>query len=206
MNGEVQTEATGGLKERLLAAGREILEKRGLEALSLRAVARAAGVSHMAPYRHFADKDALLAAIAARGFSELTEAMDRAAAGESDAMRRLEAIGVAYVLFALDNPALYRLMFGAGIGNMARFEELAQAGAAAFSHCREALAAVQAEKGASTGGQSDAALRTGAITLWSLVHGLASLALDGRVSLPTDDPTALRAAIESILTSCLPNT
>ena len=204
MNGKAHTGTTSGLKERLLAAGREILETRGLGALSLRAVARAAGVSHMAPYRHFADKDALLAAIAARGFVELTEAMDRAVEGEDDPMRRLVAIGVAYVLFALENPALYRLMFGAGIGDVARFEELSQAGATAFARCRDALAAVQEEKGAGDSGQSDAALRNGAIALWSLVHGLASLAIDGRVSLPTGDPAATRGSIEAILKSCLP--
>ena len=126
-------------------------------------------------------------------------------AGEDDPMRRLVAIGVAYVLFALANPALYKLMFGAGIADVARFEELSQSGAAAFARCGDALAAVQEEKGAGDSGQPDAALRNGAITLWSLVHGLASLAIDGQVSWSTDAPAALRAAIESILTACLPN-
>ena len=118
-----------GLKLRLAATARGILERDGLQALTLRAAAREAGVSHMAPYRHFKDKDELLAAVAEEGFSELAAYMDTMAASGDP-----RASGIAYVNFALDNPALYRLMFGAGLPSPARFPWLLAAGSEAFRH------------------------------------------------------------------------
>jgi AcrR family transcriptional regulator len=162
-----------GLKSQLIAAARFVLERDGLEALSLRAAAREAGVSHMAPYRHFKDKDELLAAVAGQGFRALTAYMDGAIAAQGTP----EAAGVAYVSFALENPALYKLMFGAKLVAPSRFPELAAAGAEAFERC---LAA--SEREGATGEQ----LRLSAVALWSLVHGFASLAIDGLTALPPE--------------------
>ncbi len=166
-----------GLKLQLIAMARRLLERDGLAALTLRAAARDAGVSHMAPYRHFKDKDELLAAVAEEGFRELAEFMDRPAAASDD--RR--ASGIAYVSFALDNPALYRLMSGAGLSSPERFPGLLAAGAGAFQHC---LAASSAGASGFAGGETPAA----AVAMWSIVHGLASLAIDGRVTLPPKGP------------------
>ncbi len=169
------------LKIRLVAMARGLLERDGLDALTLRAAARKAGVSHMAPYRHFKDKDELLAAVAEQGFRELTDFMDRAASGNASP----NASGIAYVSFALENPALYRLMFGAGLAPLERFPRLFAAGAEAFQRCLDASGA----KGARTvDGETPAA----AVALWSIVHGLASLAIDGLVTLPP--PGAAREA------------
>ncbi len=101
----------GGLRDALIEAAQAILESEGSAALSLRAVARRAGVSPAAPYHHFPDKQALLDAVAERGFDALTaamtERMDRAGGNAA----RLDASGIGYVAFAVANPALFSLMF-----------------------------------------------------------------------------------------------
>ncbi len=101
----------GDLRRALILAAERILEKDGPNALSLRAVAREAGVSAAAPYHHFKDKDELLAAVAHQGFEMLAEAMAKAADQVEDPFARVNAIGVAYVCFARDNRALYHLMY-----------------------------------------------------------------------------------------------
>ena len=114
-NGEAKRDATyhhGDLREALVRAARTILEKQGLAALSLRGAARGAGVSPAAPYHHFPDKHALLDAVAAQGFDALTSAMEKRMAKQKSPSARLDASGVGYVVFALENPALFRLMFG----------------------------------------------------------------------------------------------
>jgi AcrR family transcriptional regulator len=100
----------GSLREALLAEGRRLLIEQGPDAVTLRELARRTGVSHAAPRRHFADRDALLAAIAARGFDELTEAL-RSAARRDDLRARLTAYAHAHVRFAVENGPLLTLMF-----------------------------------------------------------------------------------------------
>jgi AcrR family transcriptional regulator len=177
-----------GLKARLISAARLLLERDGLNAATLRATAREAGVSHMAPYRHFKDKDALLAAVAEQGFRAMTLSIG-AAAGEQT---ERNAAGAAYVSFALENPALYRLMFSADLAPRERFPGLVAAGAEAFAQC---IAASGAEAGGT--GDCDAPPRS-AVALWSIVHGLATLILDGLVAMPPQGP-ARDAEIAAIL-------
>ncbi len=182
------------LKDRLVAVGERIVETGGLEALTLRAVARAANVSHMAPYRHFEDKDALLAAIAARGFHRLTEAMDRA--GSQPDLDKGLSVGAAYVLFACRHPSLYRLMFGAGIGEPSRFPELAEASAQAYARC--VGVAVPEPPSAPDMMDSDE-LRYRTIATWSRVHGLATLLIDGMVTMPDNGEDGLIGLVRSVL-------
>jgi AcrR family transcriptional regulator len=104
----------GDLRRALLDAAERVLERDGAGALSLRAVAREAGVSAAAPYHHFKDKDDLLAAVARAGFEKMTDYMRKAALAAPDARARLNAIGVAYVCYARDNPAIYHLMYDKG--------------------------------------------------------------------------------------------
>jgi AcrR family transcriptional regulator len=101
----------GDLSRALVAAGRRILEAEGPDALSLRAVAREAGVSPAAPYHHFKDKGELLNAVASEGWEELGRAIAKARAETSDPRAAMTEIGVAYVCFARENPALYRIMY-----------------------------------------------------------------------------------------------
>lgn len=149
----------GDLRAALLEAASEILSEQGVGELSLREVARRAGVSHNAPYRHFPDRESLLAELATDGFRQLGEAM-----GE----KRGREMGEAYVRFALDHANLFRLMFGGQLP-AARHPGLGAAASATYD------ALVQAFRGQP--GVADAGMAAAAA--WSLVHGLAQLLLDG---------------------------
>ena len=168
----------GDLRDGLIAAALEILEEGGLAGLSLREAARRAGVSAMAPYRHFEDKEALIAGVAAVGFHRFADIL-RSADAKPDAHEALVAQGVAYVAFACAQPALFRLMFGATSPNVKG--DLALAGESAY--------AVLAARVASLAKPSDAA--TWALTCWAVVHGLAMLALDGKLGPGEEPPTVL---------------
>jgi AcrR family transcriptional regulator len=181
------------LDRRLISVARVILETEGLEALTLRAAARAAGVSHMAPYRHYASKDELLAAVAEEGFRDLARALDDATA-TGHATTHLENISVAYLGFAVRNPALYRLMFGAHLPNRGRFSALVDAGNEAFQRFVQAIDP-EAKPHAAAGPASSVASRK-AVAAWALAHGLASLNIDGLISLSgPDDPGHARDVI-----------
>jgi AcrR family transcriptional regulator len=161
----------GNLREVLLQAGVELIAETGPGGFTLREAARRAGVSHNAPYRHFRDKDELLAAVAAQGFDELTEAMHEAAAKELTPLGQLHAAGMAYVEFALRRPQHFTVMFDAAItGNLA-----GESGTRAFQTLVGFIAACQTE-GQLTPGDPLQLARVA----WSLVHGIAKLAVAQR--------------------------
>jgi AcrR family transcriptional regulator len=174
----------GDLGPALVRASTDIIQESGASALSLRAVARRLGVSHAAPGHHFADKRALFAAVAARGFGELEQAM-RAATEKagSQPLARLEASGVAYVRFAAENPELFRLMVG---------RELYASDSLELKHAADtAFQVLVNEARSSLGDASEERLRLVTISAWSLVHGLAMLWLDGRLKRAAATPDAL---------------
>jgi AcrR family transcriptional regulator len=146
----------GDLPAALLRSAAQTLEERGVDTLSLREAARRAGVSHNAPYRHFPHREALLAALAAEGFTMLGEEL-RHHAGR--------ALGEAYVRFALEHPQRFRLMFG-GVLSHAKYPDLAGAANAAYRTLRAAFGDLPHPERA-------------AAAAWCLVHGLAQLILDG---------------------------
>jgi AcrR family transcriptional regulator len=162
----------GDLSDALVRAARTLLEKRGLAALSLRAAARAAGVSPAAPYHHFADKQALLDAVAAQGFDALRAAMVKPVARKTGPDARLDASGVGYIVFALENPALFRLMFGGGEQQVSASARLIEARDRAFGVLQTAVAETSPD------GNAD---RFVCLRLWALVHGIATLILDGGI-------------------------
>jgi AcrR family transcriptional regulator len=166
----------------------ELLEESGETALSLRAVARCAGVSPAAPYRHYADREAPVSAVATVGYRELAERL--AAAHPSPATpEELAGAAIAYVQFALDRPALFRIMFGEPCEGD---NDEREAATAAVSHYVRAIV----ER---TFPQADAeALAT---AIWALVHGLAFLHLDGKLdaSSPTVVAERVTAAIRALL-------
>ena len=164
----------GDLAEALIAAATKLMRKKGVAELSLRAAARAAGVSAMAPYRHFADKEALLAAVAARGFRAFARRLRDAGGAETDPFARLRALGPTYVRFALDHPELFRLMFGPEIADKSRHAELTAAGGDALAALEEAIRPCMAGVDAWT--ERDVALAA-----WSISHGLAALMVDRRL-------------------------
>ena len=150
----------GDLRAALLRAAGQRLEKQGAGAVSLRAAARRAGVSHSAPYRHFPDREALLAALATEGFRQLAQTL--AAGGMRDT-------GEAYVRFALAHPNRFRLMFGGGL-RLASHPELRAGSQAAHEAFRAAFSALGIENPARA-----------AAAAWSLVHGLAHLLLEAHL-------------------------
>ncbi len=163
----------GDLREALLAAAEVLLEAGGIPALTLRAVARAAGVSHAAPAHHFGDLVGLLSELAARGFLRLAEGFDEAtAAAKTDASARLAAMGRAYVGFARKHPGLFALMFRAERLDVAR------------PSLQAAIAASRAALRAAVGGgngQLTLAAAARYAGLWSLVHGYAVLLTENRL-------------------------
>lgn len=181
----------GDLRQALVDATLQAIAEEGVQGVTLRGVARLAGVSHMAPYHHFPDKTALLAAAAEAGFRRLQSAMEarmrRFPAGDP---RRIQAAGVAYAVFAVEHPDLFQLMFGSEFAVKREHPQLAQAADAAFACLLGALA----ETGL-TSGQGVGATEL-AVTPWALVHGLATLAVSGQ--LPTRDPKSIeRLALQA---------
>lgn len=175
----------GDLRASLLATAMRMLEAG--EQFSLRAVAREAGVSATAPYRHFADRDALESALAAQGLRDLKEDLSKGRELPASAADLAE-LAVAYVDFALRRPALFRLMFGNACDTGS--EERVQAAADIHELLRLAMAHVFSTP-------SDALASAG----WALAHGLAYLFLDGKLQVESDDEVAehVRAAFTAIL-------
>jgi len=193
MNGKTRYHH-GNLRPALVEEARAILESEGVAAVTLRAVARAAGVSHAAPYRHFEKKEALLAAVAERGFAELGERLGAAAAREeaSGPREALRAAGLAWVEFALERPALYRLLFGPELPDYSAHHALDRAARGVYDRLLS-LARAGRETGAFAGGPP-AQL---AIHAWAALHGLSVLLADERLNLP-DPALAGRLADASI--------
>lgn len=165
----------GNLREALLEAARETLAETGPAGLSLREVARRAGVSPGAPYRHFADREALLAAVATDGFRAFGAALAEAGEGAPDPLERLRRLGVAYVRFATAHPERFRVMFGDSIPDVSAHPELEEAAHSASVHLRSAV--TDSLEGGLLAGDGP---QLPALVSWALVHGLASLALDGQ--------------------------
>jgi len=169
----------GGLRRDLIDAALELVEVSGTRGLSWREIARRAGVSHNAPYRHFANKEELLAAVAEQGFRDLSDRMiQEMARVPDDEAQRLEALAIAYVKFAAEKPAHFRMMFGRDVPDIDKHAALREAYDATNGLFHAAVARVL-EKAGRIGVAVDADPFT--LMAWSLVHGLASLIVDGRV-------------------------
>jgi AcrR family transcriptional regulator len=166
----------GNLKAALLQAALGLIAEAGPAAFTLREVARRAGISHNAPYRHFREKDELLAAVAAEGFERLAEALGKPgqsprARHPNPALHRFQASGLAYVRFALRSPEHLQVMFDWPL-DLDRYPELSVSSKRAFGVLVELVEAAQLE-GSLPGGDPLAL----ACIAWSLVHGVAKLAI-----------------------------
>lgn len=161
----------GDLRNALIEAALQLVTEKGVEGLTLREAARRVGVSQAAPYRHFADKNALLLAVAEEGFramhGQILEALGRCG---PDTSSRLQAIGVGYVQFAVAHPAHFRIMFG---------QELARSSASPTAE-QTAMAVFQELAAEILKGQLAGEIRredplTLAVACWSIAHGLAAI-------------------------------
>lgn len=168
----------GALRTALIRSARDILESEGYDALTLRAAARRAGVSQAAPYNHFADKAALLAAIAAEGFQEFAAAMrhEMDAAARVDPQARLNAAGIAYVAFATSNPGLFKLMFGSSVHQASGDPDLDAARTSAYDVLRGAVHSVEVLAPRHPTHEELESLRS-----WAMVHGLATMINEGTI-------------------------
>lgn len=158
----------GDLRRALTDAARRLLEAEGPSALSLRAVAREAGVSAAAPYHHFKDKSDLLDAVAREGWAELGEALREAREADAPLTRRTADMGMAYVRFARGNPALYRMMYDLAREREALPEHLEHE--RAYGRVRDTLVDAGADPNDLLG------LELASVAAWCAAHGLAEMA------------------------------
>ena len=169
----------GDLRRALIDSATAILTETGRWDFSLREVARRAGVSHAASYRHFTDKEALIAAVALTGYQGLHTRMTTAIDAVSGSVETLRSIGQAYIGFGVANPALYRLMFGQALPSI---EGLPPAVLAVLTEARAVLRDVILD-GARAGAfaldpEDEQEVSVAVVTAWSLVHGFTLLTID----------------------------
>lgn len=187
----------GNLREEMVRRGLELVELRGAAELSLREVARLAGVSQTAPTHHFGDKEGMLAAIASEGFRQLMA--DRLAALKDRMTKeeRLRVVMRAYVGFALRRPELFHLMFGTRIADKTRHSELMEASGASFQFLSNSIAEFMSDQS-----EGDRPPRFSAIAVWSGMHGLATLLSDRRSGLcqvPDEKIDEVSRAVSDVL-------
>jgi AcrR family transcriptional regulator len=182
----------GDLRAACLRAAMELLEEGGATALSLRAVARQAGVSPAAPYRHYENREALISAVAAVGYRELAVHL-AGVAPDPATPDDLAAVAVAYVQFALQRPALFRVMFGEPCDPESSERVAAVTAISAYVEAIVRRCFPDADPDA---------LST---AIWALVHGLAFLHLDGKLDASAPEVVAhrVRAAVHAVLTASI---
>ena len=157
----------GDLSRALVQAGRRILEAEGPAGLSLRAVAREAGVSPAAPYHHFKDKGELLEAVAKEGWMELGAAVAKARLASPDVGEAMTNIGIAYVCFARENPALYRVMYDSACDRETMDDHI-KTSDSGWHHVREAIIAAGVDP-------DERELELTTIAAWCVAHGVAEM-------------------------------
>lgn len=189
----------GNLRAKLIDTAIDIIREEGVEAVTLRALAARIGVSHAAPYRHFASKRALLAAIATEGFRQMLESqrewLDRSA---RDPLSQVRATGIAYIDFAQKHPEHFRIMFGREVGPRSKFPELQAASTPTFMSVVDGVRRCQAEGILRTDSATNIAMM-----LWAAVHGLTILAMDRQIPLRLNDDPELVRSIGKVMTQAI---
>ena len=191
----------GDLRAALLAETAAMIAEGGAASVTMRAIGRRLGVSRSALYRHFADKSALLVAVAAAGFNRLRgrlQAIDagaqRTAGSQRTSVEGLRRIGEEYLRFAVENPAHYRLMYGKEALTREDVPELQEAANALFE---ELVGVIQAYQRSGTIKRQDP--RAQAYVAWSAVHGLASLVIEGQILATVDVDALIRQTTSTLL-------
>ena len=182
----------GDLKNALIKAGVDILAKDGVSGLSLRKVASKAGVSHSAPYSHFADKQALIAAISTEGFRQLYERVNAVAEEfKTKPSRQLVEVAWAYVQFAMDDRDRFKVMFSGILEKEREYPEFVAEAQRNFQLVKMIVEANQAA-GVLRSGPSDLV----ALSAWGIIHGFVMLLLEGQISHTVLDQMSLRDLVE----------
>ena len=185
----------GNLRRALLDEALATIRAEGVDGLTLREIGARVGVSRTALYRHFADKRALLAAVATEGFRTLRQQLITAWEDGGRGRAAFDSMGVAYVRFAVSNPSHYRVMFGGFVDPKACEPELAAEAAGAFQALVDALATLQHD--AIVRGDETVQM---ARFVWAVVHGVAMLGLDGQLPEPGAVDELMRYALERLRT------
>ena len=180
----------GDLRQALLETAGRLVERDGLPALTLRAIARELGVTHMAAYHHYRDRRDLLAALATRGYERLGEALAKRTAGMPDPRAALKEVGVGYVAFAVTHPGYFRAMFSMELEEVRHEEPLKSAAATAYAVFADALRAAAA---------AEADVEVAATAAWALVHGLSVLLLDRQLPGQAAEPAGAEALARAML-------
>ena len=185
----------GDLRAALLAEAAAMIDEGGSSSVTMRAIGRRLGVSRSAAYRHFADKSALLVAVATAGFGHLRDRLEAVGAGAPGAgIERLRQFGEVYVRFALENPGHYRLMYGKEAIAREDQPELREAANGLFDELVRVFQSYQ-RSGAIKG--QDPHLQ--AYVAWGAVHGLASLLIEGQILTDVDVDGLIRQTTATLL-------
>ena len=189
----------GDLRQECLCAASTLLEESNIASLSLRAVAKKIGVSHAAPYRHFKDKESLLAGIVSQGFDQLsTQLAEAVAKHPNDPAAQLQEAGFKYVELALKNPQCTQLMFSDILPCDDTYPGLKESGDTAFDGLKTII-----EEGQHAGVFKQGDIELLALTAWSGIHGLSLLLIGGNlpefIPLATDARTLTSAVTTMML-------
>lgn len=188
----------GDLKNALIQAGIEILSRDGIQALSLRSVAKRAGVSHAAPYAHFADKDALIAAIAAEGYRKLYAQLAAAPPDSGDPLARLRDTAFAYLQFALDEPDHFRITFSGVVAAEKNYPEYVEQSRRCYALVVRLVTDCQAD-----GLFAGEDVQRLAVSIWSCIHGFAQLVLAKQLPSALVSQHSIRDLFRFHLQQCL---
>jgi AcrR family transcriptional regulator len=188
----------GTLRETLVDAAVALIARKGPQGFSLREVARRARVSEAAPYWHFTDREALLAAAAERGFVEMAKGMMEIWSRETEPSERFRALGIGYVRFALAHPSYLRVMFGSEVPDKAGHPGLKEAGERTFAMLVQAITDCQAAGQVRSGAPEELA-----VAAWSIVHGFAALLVDGKLKDHVGSPEEAERLAHTITDLCM---
>jgi AcrR family transcriptional regulator len=177
---EAPRDLEGAAKDRYLDGAYRIIAEDGLESLSIREVARRLGVSHQAPYKHFASRDHILAGVVARTYGEFSRHLE-ARPRCDDPERDLYNMGIAYLAYAKANPLKYRLMFGTPLPAPDRFPDMMEEAHRAFDILRKRLSSMP-RRPLGDGGNEETDAGRDAMFVWSALHGFAGIAASDAVS------------------------
>jgi AcrR family transcriptional regulator len=186
-------EDVSDFRERLCDAAERLFAQHGADAVSMRQLAGELGVSPMTPYRYFRDKDDILAAVRTSGFDRFADALEAALASSTDTIERTRAVGEAYVRFAFDHPAAYRLMFDLSQPNEAAYPDLTRAAARARATMTDYVDALIAD------GVVEGESHTVAHIFWAATHGLVVLQLAGKLAPDLDFNTLWQATFQALV-------